>query len=239
MQEMDSRGKIFDPEVTTLHMEAIPEEILDIAPMAEAEGMPITTDEEYGEATNFIHAIAEKVKLVKKQLDFVLGPIDRHVKAIKKMVNDRTLVPLKRIDGELRESMGDYLTIKEQKRQAEERKRREEIAAKKREEADKIADVAAEIDDERVLDVAVKKEEQAEKVMAAPMPARSPTITGLGKKMGSQKYYEPEITDPEKVPDQYRVIDMVKINMIARSYGTNPIEIPGVVFHEKLRPRRG
>lgn len=169
---------------------------------------------------------------IKGRLKYVNGrfkPLEDAQKAQKKALADlktEAIGPFEEADGKLRPAWAAYWQKKEDERKAEERrlqaesqKRLEEAAKIQQAEEQKRLDEAAlrkaqETGDESVLENVPK----AELVIpeAPPVVIEAPKQQGVSARKGTWDF---EVVDESKVPDEYKILDRVKIGKVVRALG--------------------
>lgn len=195
----------------------------------------ITTDQQQELASNRLGLIATHTKELKKRRDFLLAPIKEAQKRITDAANT-VLVPLERIDRQIRAALGQYLNDKRLKQEAEERRRRDETAAQMRREAEAKLNEAAKANSNIQLEAAVETEQLANRIAAKEVVVRPSVRTETGSQVTSMVSVKWEVTDLDALPKGFMVVDEKKINAIARAYKANPMTVPGVRFFEVTTP---
>ena len=127
---------------------------------------------------------------------------------------------------------------REANRLREEARKADELAAEKERkrlaEEQRKADERAEAEQRERTARAENLEERAETKQAAPLAPAAPKVTGIS----TSKKWLFQITDPSKVPDQYKTIDEKKIGGVVRAL-KGDTDIPGVrVWQESTMAAR-
>jgi hypothetical protein len=151
--------------------------------------------------------------------------------------------PLAQADTHLRTQVSNYIRAEQQRAREEEQR----IERENRERADREAKQEAErlaIEDAIQLE-AEGKQEEAEAVLAAPMPVPAryiptpPIAAQVAKTAGvsSSTVVKFEIVDASKVPDTYKTIDMVAIGKVVKALGLRAQDIlgPGVRVYDDVQ----
>jgi len=107
----------------------------------------------------------------------------------------------------------------------EEARKAEEKARKDRE---RLAREAAKAEEAGRTERAETLRDRAEVVTAAPPPPAAPKVSGIAER----KVWKFEVTDPSKVPDEYKTIDERKIGGVVRAL-KGDTSIPGVRVWEE------
>jgi hypothetical protein len=170
-----------------------------------AEGRSILNDEHVKIATEDLSVISKLGKAIESMRKEYVSPIKDHLKSVNSQFDILT-DPLDKADKTTRNKILAYRVEQERKRkEIEEINRMREEAARK----------------EAALNEGVITESAA----PVPVPEAQPKTvhTDMGN-LGTQKVWKFEVEDFEKLPNEYKVADLVKIGKVVRA-GVN---IPGV-----------
>lgn len=197
-------------EVNTLAL-SVPDQARQIA--------AITTAEDYTRAGNILLTIKE----IRKKIENTFRPIKQKMDAAKKEVLDQEKAadkPLAEAEAYIKPLISGYLAEQERIRKAEEDRLRE-IARKEEEERRLAEAIAAEQSGEK---------EVAEEIISAPVqpppvvvPKTVPKVSGVSM----MKQWKFRITDINKVPRQYLMVDEQKVGGVVRAL-KDQANIPGI-----------
>jgi len=177
---------------------------------------------ENDEQLHFAYDLNKKIKLVEKRVNKYFDPSIKKAHetwksnlAMKKKQSE----PLKRAEKIIKSKTTLYHEEQERIRWEEERKRQEEL--RKQEEEYRLKE-AVETGDESVLDEPI----------VVPVVKMEDTTKHEG--VSYSKKWKARVVDFSKVPDEYKIINQVKINQIATAT-KGKINIPGIeVYAEKI-----
>lgn len=122
--------------------------------------------------------------------------------------------------------------VKEEERKAEVQRRAEQEAERKRAEAErarleeKAKEAIAEGDIERAVQHLETQEQVKEMTVVVPQIEKV-------KGAAPMRIWKAKVVDFAKLPDEYKVADLVKLGKVAKAF-KNTIPVPGVVFEEEI-----
>ena len=190
--------------------------------VAQAQSLTVTTQPEYETASAILSDIKARAKVIESQRVALKKPIDEAARAIQAFFKD----PLEALSGAESVIKGKLVSfIDEQRRREREAQAKLDEAARK--ERQKLEERAAKAE-------ATGKAEKAEALQeqAAAVVAQIVSIPVKAEGVSSQTVWSFEVTDPSLVPDQYKLIDEVKIRGVVRALKSDA-KIPGVRVFEK------
>jgi len=194
-----------------------------------AQGMTITTNEDYERGSALLKDIKTRVKQVK---DYWKEPKKRAQEAHKTLVarEAEMLKPLESAESIVKKAMLIYSTAQEKaRREAEEAARREREAEARRLEA-----LAAQAEKQGDEDTAEILRDMSEEVPIGEITAAAaPTAKGISVRTT----WKARVTDPKLVPAYFngyelRTINPTALNSLAK-WTNGTAEIPGVEFYEE------
>lgn len=165
----------------------------------EMEKVEVHDDATYSRAANWLSQIKARFKRIEEKRKEYVQPLNVQVRKINadfKAMQE----PYIAMESTLKGKMVDYANKKERERQEAERKEREERAA----EARRIAE------EQRISNqkaAAQLREQRAKEEAEKPAPVAPKTVKTETAKVVTKKVVKFEITDPSKVPDEYKVVD--------------------------------
>lgn len=175
------------------------------------------------------------IKSLRKEIDETFDPIISKAHAAhKEAVSKKKQVdaPLVEAEGILKPRIAAYLNEQEKKRREEEHRSRLEAA--RRAEEERLA--------EAIKAEEAGAKEEVEQILNQPtylpppviLPSTAPKISGIA----SRKTWKFEIIDPKLVPDEYKIVDSVKIGKVVRALGSQ-CRIPGIQVYEETNISAG
>jgi len=193
-----------------------------------AQGLTITTHEEYDKGTTILKDIKSRVKAVK---EYWKGPKAAADAAHKELVarEAQMLKPLQEAESIIKKAMLAYTTEVERKR-----REAEEAARKAREEEIKrLEAIAAMAEEQGDADTAEIMRDMAEEVPIGEIAAvAAPTAKGVSVRTT----WKARVVDPKLVPAYFdgmelRTINMAALNSLAK-WRNGEAQIPGVEFYQ-------
>jgi len=179
--------------------------------LSEAQGLAIQTDEQFHYAGDVLRTI----KGLQKEIDEYFEPMISKAHAAHKAALDAKKVqsePLLKAERIIKGKVVQYHDEQERIRREEERRRQEEL---RKQEEEKRLQEAIDTGDESVLD---------EPVM---VPEVQLEDTTKHEGIAYQEVWKFRVVDKAKVPEEYKVIDEVKVRGVVRAT-KGKINIPGI-----------
>lgn len=194
-----------------------------------ANGLTITTHEDYDKGTTILKDIKTRVKAVK---EYWKGPKEAANAAHKELVakEAQMLKPLQEAESIIKKAMLAYTTEVERKR-----REAEEAARKAREEEVKrLEAIAAKAEEQGDTDTAEIMRDMAEEVPIGEIAAAAaPTAKGVSVRTT----WKARVTDPKAVPAYFEGMELREINMTALNniakWRNGEAQIPGVEFYKE------
>lgn len=193
-----------------------------------ANGLTITTHEDYDKGTTILKDIKTRVKAVK---EYWKGPKEAANAAHKELVakEAQMLKPLQEAESIIKKAMLAYTTEVERKR-----REAEEAARKAREEEVKrLEAIAAQAEAQGDTDTAEIMRDMAEEVPIGEITAEAaPTAKGVSVRTT----WKARVIDPKAVPAYFEGVELREINMTALNniakWRNGEAQIPGVEFYK-------
>ena len=193
-----------------------------------ANGLTITTHEDYDKGTTILKDIKTRVKAVK---EYWKGPKEAANAAHKELVakEAQMLKPLQEAESIIKKAMLAYTTEVERKR-----REAEEAARKAREEEVKrLEAIAAKAEAQGDTDTAEIMRDMAEEVPIGEIAAAAaPTAKGVSVRTT----WKARVIDPKAVPAYFEGMELREINMTALNniakWRNGEAQIPGVEFYK-------
>ena len=176
----------------------------------EAKALIIKDDDQFHVASDILQAIKGLQKKIDDHYDPAIKKAHEAHKAILEAKNKQN-EPLKQAERILKSKIVKYHDEQERIRHEEERKRQEEL--RKREEERRLNE-AIETDDESLF----------EEPIAVPEVKIEDTTAHKG--ISYSTVWKFRVIDKKKIPEEYKICDMIKLNQVARAQKENT-NIPG------------
>lgn len=193
-----------------------------------AQGLTITSHEDYDRGTTILKDIKTRIKTVK---EYWKGPKEAANAAHKELVarEAQMLKPLTEAESIIKKAMLAYTTEVERKR-----REAEEAARKAREEeVRRLEAIAAKAEAQGDTNTAEIMRDMAEEV---PMGEIAEETAPAAKGVSVRTTWKARVTDPKLVPAYFDGMELRTINMTALNYiakwRNGEAEIPGVEFYE-------
>ena len=211
----------------------IDRDLLDINTFHQWAGMEVNSEAAAEMCGERLGIIAARRKQIDEKRDTVLKPLKQATRAFEALVRE-ALAPINAIDQLLRGRLSGFMDLRQRAlEEAAQQKRLEEVAQeqKKQEEA---ASIALETGSEAAAQEAEQRAKNLERIAQKPI-AVSQTMRLEGVTVAQTMVWEWTVTDENKVPKEYFVLDEKKLNAIAKGYTKEPKDIPGIEFKKVTR----
>jgi hypothetical protein len=192
------------------------------------------TDQEL--AVGGMAEIKGRIKAIEHCEDQLFGPIKDHIKNFETWVREHHLKPLKITLDSLNVRVISFWNARQAKLEAEARAAREKKLAEERELARKASELAATTGNEEAINEMVQRNQNVEKLEAAPVEV-SQTVRTTAGTLSQTRNWTWRVLDEAIVPRQYFVLDAKKLNAEARvrAKGEPATAIPGIEFYQETR----
>lgn len=181
----------------------------------------ITNAEHYHQASGLLMRIKTALKAIEAAHDRIAAPIKRGLKELVDQAN-ASKSPLLQAEQSIKRSMLTWQN-EERARAAQEQAKADELARKERE---RLQALAAKQESTGKVERAEAIIQRAAAVVAPVISREPPKVAGIATR-SVPKF---EIVDPKLVPDEYWMLDEVKIGKAVRATG-GTVPIPGVRIH--------
>lgn len=223
------------PERQIVEVRPLDPKLLDLKQFESWGEMVIANDDDEKVASNRLGLVAAHAKNLKKERDYLLAPLKEAQRRVTELAN-KTLYPLETIDRCIRSALGEWLHKKRIAKEIEERRLRDETARKLKEEADKKLADAVKANSNVILESAAETEKLAVSIAAKEVHVRPQVRNQDGGTTSTMVLWKWEVADPKLVPREFLIIDETALNILARGYKKNPVEVPGIRFFETTTP---
>lgn len=198
--------------------------------VVQAGNYSITNAEHYQTFSGLLMRIKTALKSIEAAHDRIAGPIKQGLKELVQQATD-SKAPLLQAEQSIKRSMLAWQDA-ERRRAAEEQAKADELARKEQE---RLAALAAKQQATGKIERAEATLERAAAVVAPVVSREPPKISGIS----TRRIPKFEIVDPSKIPDDYWIVDEVKIGKTVRATG-GTVQIAGVriYFEEQIAAGR-
>lgn len=214
-----------------IKIQQVPEEVKNIRPFLEWERMEISCQDDVELCSSRLIQIKDHKKKTKSIKDLITKPLmeaKRNTDEIFKSI----LGPLDTVEIVLKRKLTTYMDKVQKEKDEQLRKELEERKKKAEEESRKSMALAMETKSNAAFEASQNWKRNAEKIDTTNVFNRQ-TIRLQQGTVAQKKVWKWKITDEQKVPREFLIIDEKRINMIARGYAKDAIEIDGIEFFQE------
>lgn len=188
----------------------------------------VSTEAHLELAGQAVKEIDGRLKAIKAKQTEIFGPLKKAIREFEVRVRDVT-APLETVSRTLRDRIQKFWDARQRKLEEDalaERARRMEEEQKKRDAAATLAVVTG---DDDAAEEAVRRDANVRRMEETPVDVRQ-TVRTSTFTMAQAKVWTWKVVDIAKVPREYLVIDEKRLNAIAKRFGDERVDVPGVEF---------
>jgi hypothetical protein len=207
-----------------------PREAQNIARFLEYEKIEITTQSDADNASDYLKAIQEHKKFLKKQRDTIIGPIQAGIKSYNAREKE-ILDPINRVGATIREKLIGWSREQEKMRQDAACRLRDaslkELEAQKARQIDLAMQTGSEIAAQAAKQIEANQQKLMERPVQIDRAIRTDRTT-----VAIQKRWKWKVTKSDEIPMEYYILDEKKINSEVREQ-KDKTQIPGVEVYQE------
>lgn len=210
---------------------SLPPELTEIRSFYQWETFAIQTDADLEAVAMARKEIANRIKVVEAKRKEVTGPIKQGIRAFELMCNSVT-DPLEEIARILKSKTDSFLDARRARIEAEAKAKRDAELAEQKAKADEALKTAVTTGSTVAMEEAAQRQKNVERIESNTERA-SQTLRTSGVTMADRLVWRWKVTDLDKVPRNYFILDEKTLNSLAKGYKANPVAIEGIIFYQE------